>query len=410
MASNLKKFVNPKFLKTCNLPLMRRLMARSAKKPTGFDLSVLDGNEDTARKALRQFFEGPESAYPEGLTADLHRIAALGESQGMRLLLERAKAAHVLIGPKPGSKEDAKADPKYIALLCFLDHKNVFDAASDFLALETTVGLTELRGHSADTVPTIDRTTKAAFESAAHRFLSTEHMGGYCRVSWYEDGDDINVVTVHGREIATEWIVENEKSERVISFRPLSTTVLCYDPFEGRLKIGGLPKAQRAEFASIFAGTMLRRPEFFADEDAQDLYSLEAVEKAGFAFRFDHAYDPGIRGVVVFEAEAERMVMNGPSESRLWSVVVKDRRNALERMGQTTRIGFGDGAYRLGYICFRIEFESDTGRRPRVTVKLAPPGIAAFKRETHEGRIMTLLQRNGLCVDRDTGNATVAAE
>ena len=82
----------------------------------------------------------------------------------------------------------------------------------------------------------------------------------------------------------------------------------------------------------------------------------------------------------------------------------------LSGWARRPEVGFGEGAYRLGYISFRIEFESETGRRPRLTVKLAPPEIAAFKSETHEGRIMTLLQRNGFCVDRDTGNATVAAE
>ena len=410
MATNLKKFVNPKFLKTCDLKLLRRLFSRHQSDSSSIDFSIFDRPDDNARAALRKFFEDTETEYPAGLKADLHRVAALGTSHGMRLLLERAKAKSVFVGPKPGSKEDRKADPKYVAILCFLDHPDIFDAASDLLALETTLALTELRGPSGNIEPKIDRGTKATFESAARKLLSAEHMGGYCRVGWYEDGDDINVVAVHGKEIATEWIVENEKEEKVISYRPLSTTVLSYDPFEGRLKIGGLPKSQRAAFAGIFAETMLGQPEFFAGEGAQDLYSLEAVEKLGFSFQFDHAFDPGVRSVRIVEAQADRVTLNGRAEQKLWSVLIKDRANALERMGQVTKVGFGEGAYRLEHISFRVEFESERKPNPRLTVKLAPPNIAAFRRETHEGRIMTLLQRNGFCVDRDPGRIPVAAE
>ena len=61
---------------------------------------------------------------------------------------------------------------------------------------------------------------------------------------------------------------------------------------------------------------MLGHPEFFAGEGAQDLYSLEAVEKLGFSFRFDHAFDPGIRSVRVFEAEADRSDLEWSAPSR----------------------------------------------------------------------------------------------
>jgi hypothetical protein len=91
-------------------------------------------------------------------------------------------------------------------------------------------------------------------------------------------------------------------------------------------------------------------------------------------------------------------------------VLVKDRTNALERMGQITKVSFGDQAYHLNHMSFRVEFEADRKPYPRVTVKLAPPETAAFKREMHEGQIMTLLQRNGLCVDRKPDDVAVAAE
>ncbi|MEX0853882.1 MAG: hypothetical protein WD036_11460 [Bauldia sp.] len=409
MATNLRKFVNLKFLKTCDLALMRQLMSRYRGAHAGIDLKVFNGEEDEIREALRKFFERPESGYPQALVADLHRIADLGTGHGMRRLLERAKVAGVALSPIP--KESDKADAKYVALKAFLEHREVFDAASDLLSLETTVALTELRGGTGDTKPTLNRKTKAAFEAAAKAFFSSEKMGSHCRIGWYDDGDEVRIVAVHGTEIETEWVVEGEK-EKVISFRPLGTTVLAYDPVEGRLKVGGLPKAQRPVLAAIFARTILKQETFFDRDDAGDLYTLDPVENAGFAFRFDHRFDQGVRSVKVVEAQADRIAATRVNRraNRLWSVLIKDRNNALERMGQVTSVSFGPAAYRLAHIAFRVEFESEARPHPRVTVQLAPPGTAAFKRERFEGRIMDLLRRNGLCLDRKPAEVAVAAE
>ena len=239
MAKNLKKFVNLKFLKTCDLVLMRRLMSRHAAELKGIDLAVLDGDPDPAREALRNFFAGPESGYPRALTADLHHIAELGNQHGMRVLLERAKGAGIALVPAADSDDDRKADAKYVALRSFLDYRALFDAASDLVALEARVALTEFRGIPEDTEATLNDKTKEAFEREARSFFSAEMMGRYCRIGWYDDGDEINIVVVHGTEITTEWVIEND-SERIISFQPAGTAVLTYDPVEGRLKVGGL--------------------------------------------------------------------------------------------------------------------------------------------------------------------------
>jgi hypothetical protein len=132
----LKKFVNPKFVRTCDLKLMRRLLARHATQLKGFEPATLDGDPEAAREALRRFLEGSENNYPSGLKADLHLIEALGNRHGMRLLIERAKAEGVDLEPRASigkKKPDNKwtPDPKYLAILCFLDHRSVFDAASD---------------------------------------------------------------------------------------------------------------------------------------------------------------------------------------------------------------------------------------------------------------------------------------
>ena len=81
MAGNLKKFVNPRFIKTIDLTLMRALLARHDGKFKGFSLDLLDQDEVDARKALQEFLAGAEENYPEGLRGDLHRIAVMAGEQ-----------------------------------------------------------------------------------------------------------------------------------------------------------------------------------------------------------------------------------------------------------------------------------------------------------------------------------------
>jgi hypothetical protein len=408
MARDLKKFVNPKFVRTCDLKLMRRLLAPHKPKIDGFDLGVLDGGEKEARERLGEFLQGDERKYPAGLKADLHRIAELGTGHGMRLLIERAKVEQVNLRPKGIAKKDWKPDAKQLALLCFLDHPSTFNAASDLLAIETRVALSEFRGLTEGAAATLDQATKEAFEQAAKTFLTAELQGNYCRVGWYEDGGEINVVVVHGMELVTETVIEKNE-EKVISFQPAGTAVLSYDPVDGRLKVGGLAKAQRQPFADIFAAAMLAQPQFFGGDDAQHLYTLAPVEKAGFDFQFDHRFDPGIRSVKVTEVQADKVASaGGKSPRRLWSVVVRDREQALQRMKQSTKVSFP--AYSLTHIALSIEFDAETGRKPSVPVKLVPPRDAQFKRHAFEGRVMELLRRNGLCVERKSDQAAIAAE
>jgi hypothetical protein len=189
--------------------------------------------------------------------------------------------------------------------------------------------------------------------------------------------------------------------------------VLSYDPASGRLKIGGFAKAGRPEIAEIFAATMLQRPGFFAAPDAQNLYTLDHFVRDGFGFKFDHAFDAGIRRVMITAIQVDRIGADPRSGKTrtLWSHTVRDGRdNALARMGETTRgISFA-GDWRINHIVIGVDIAVGEKRPVRVTIKLKPPSLAVFKRHRFEARIMTLLRRNGFVHDREPDQAAVAAE
>lgn len=413
MAGDLKKFVNPKFLRTVNLALMRELFARQPEAARGFELANFDRPEPEARPALTAFFEGPAEDLARGIVADLHHIAELGTENGMNLLQARAQSRDIEITPPLDAEGQPIAlDPKQFAILAFLRHRTIFDAVSDLLARDTRSSFEEYVGEDEDVEPQLTEATCAAFETSAREMFRRNYRGAYCRVGWYEDGVQTVLVVTHGSPVSVVPVIAGDQ-EDVISYRSQAHAVLAYNPWTGRLGIAGVPKAQRAELADIFAGHILLRPGFFAGEDCQNLYTLERVERAGTTFTINHDFDPTIQRVEIIEVQLERLGMDGRADEPAVEAafVVKDfRGNALRRAREFNNLlAFGPGQYRLSYMTLRVHFSA--GRRAaKVTVKLKPPTHAIFKRQRFEQSIMNLLHRNGFCRERQPAEAAAAAE
>lgn len=413
MAKNLKKFVNPKFTKTIDLGLLRRLTERHRIALRGFDLGVLDGRADEGRRAVQDFFAGPEDNYPEGLVADLHRIAELGNANGLDIILQQAARLGVTLAPETKTESDqVQQDPKHVAVRVFLDHPDLFEAASDMMALMARTSLAEFIGHDEGIEATTEEPGKAEFEAAAAAMFEKDMRSKYCRVGWYDDADEFVLVIAHGSPVTTTPVVQSGK-EDVISFRAAEHAVLSYASTTGVLKIGGVVKSRQAEIADLFADKILRRPGFFAADDAQKLYTLDPIQRTGFGFMFNHDFDPGIQRVQITEVQVDRIGADPRSgETRtFYSYLARDGRdNALARLGEMMHGARLGSDWRLNYIVIRVHFGAGGAKPRKVTVKLKPPAHAMFKRQQFEGRIMTLLRRNGLVHDREPGKPAVAAE
>jgi hypothetical protein len=413
MPKNLKKFVNPKFTRTIGLQPMRRLLERHRAALCGLDLAVFETDPGAARAALQEFLAGPEENYPEGLVADLHRIAELGDANGLRLLLDVAARLCLPIAPeRDADGGEACQDPKHVALRVFLDFPLVFETASDMLAMAARTSLAEYVGTEEGVEAELSDDSKKAFEAAATRIFEADHRGCYCRVGWYNDADEVNLVITHGSLVRTTPVVDGG-AERVISYRAAEHAVLSYSATAGRLKIGGVAKARRAEVAEVFASTMLNRPGLFAAQDAQNLYTLAPIERVGRGFRFNHAFDPGIREVQIVAAQADLMGANRRTGQPrvLRSVSSRDGfENALVGLFDAMRGEPFGSEWRLNHVDIRVHFDVLGSRPAKVTVKVKPPASAIFKRHRFEDRIMTLLRRNGLVHDRFAHHAAIAAE
>ena len=413
MGSDLKKFVNPKFLKTIDLGLMQELFERqfaTEPRPVAFD-----GVAEAVRKALSEYFEGAVTVWNEGLVADLHLVADLGTSEGLQLILNEARRQGVVLcsqahaDPDAGDPAPAKHDPKHVALHTYLHHRGVFDAASDFLALRLPATLAEFRGPERDVGPDLTSEVVESFRDAARKLFSRNLQGEYCRVGTYEEEGAINMVVSHGSTVSTTPVVDGDR-ERILPLRTIKYATLRYAPAEARLYVGGVTKAQQADLAEIFARHVLGWPGFFTGDDARDLYTLEPISLAGPDFAFDHRYDERILEVRIVAAAADWFEWD--DDEAMWryvrSLESRDVSGALRHF-RGSEVRFGKG-WRLGEITFRVFFRAEAKRPAQVTVRLKPPGTLAFRRTQYEKAIHALIARNGLEKDHDADLVVEAAE
>lgn len=414
MASNLRKFVNERFLKTIDLGLMKEFLGRHSDQLTDFDLSILDGEDEPARKALHDLLSGSEDRYPEGVREELHLIADLGTARGLEVILRFATSMKIDLFPEV-DREDKNGpneahEPKHLALRVFLEHRDLFNVASDQMVLMSRDRLYPYRSKEAGVVVDVTPTKVEEFRQCLLTLFKEAFLGDYCRVGSYVDGDEINFVISHGTTVSTMPVAEGQE-QRVIAFRAIQQAVLRYSEATGILGIGRVIKQHRPAVAEIFANTILGKPGLFANEDAQELYSLSRVEKAGTTFAFSHAYDEAIERVRIIEAAADLMVP-GKKAGQMFvarSLRSRDLSGAALRHFATTPVRFDQG-WRLSELMFRVFFRSEKKPQPQVTVRLRPPAVLEFRRSRYEGHIMDLIQRNGLFNERSAVETADAAE
>lgn len=414
MASDIKKFVNPKFLSTIDLGLMRELFARHFGKD---DIPVaFDGESAEIRAALTDYFEAPITRWSKEVIAVLHRVADLGTRDGLQIVLNEARRQGVVLYPElaveDGENLPAKHEPKHVALHVYLHHPRVFEAAADFQALRAPTAMAEFRGPKRDVGADLTEESTAAFKTAIVELLTEDLHGDYYRLGSYEENGEINLVVSHGTPVSITPIVVG-KREEIVPLRQVKYAVLRYSPAEGLLRISGVAKARQADVAAIFARHILMQPDFFSGKHARDLYTLAPIAAAGPDFAFQHAFDENIIEVRIVSAAADLFAWDEAEQMlryvRSWES--RDASGAALRHFRNSEVRF-DRGWRLGEIRFRVFFRTDSKRPAQVTVRLKPPGTLAFCRTRFEAAIHRLVALNGLEKERshDADLAMVAAE
>ena len=264
MAKTIKKFVNRAFIKTVDLDLLERLFAPfQVRFPGGLPGRPSDDPE--RREALFQMFAAVDEL-PDGLKDALHVVSHMATPNGARLLKEHAdRLGIVLIPPEEteGDGDGRHLSPRHLALRAYIEQRKLFDRVLDVLAFIEPSSTYERSGeeenfHSLHD----DQNACAAFGEACSAFYAGRYHGKYCEVRWYPEGDEVNILVLHGKNMVTT-NVEEAGGERVLSFREISQDTIRYQPSTGFIRTSAQSETERKELARLFAVHLLRRPEFF---------------------------------------------------------------------------------------------------------------------------------------------------
>lgn len=271
MASDLRKFVNLRFLRTIDLALMKRLLARHAGKYKGFSVDLLDQDKDTAWDALRKLLIGGPEDYLECLRADLRRIAELCNTQALEIILAQAGRYKINLFPDTQICDGAPEtgyDPTCIAVRVFLDHPDLFEAAADHLAMLRAHYLEEFVGKERGVTVDLTEEKVETFLTAILDLFPNAFLGNHCRVGAYHYDDEINFVVSHGFTVPTMPVIEGQQ-EPVVSLRQTSLVGLRFFQHTGMLELGPIDYPYQSELVDLFASIILERPGFFDGVEAQ---------------------------------------------------------------------------------------------------------------------------------------------
>jgi len=384
---DVKKFANKKFLKTVDMELLRQFFERF-QDDIDLDLDAL--TPDSVYEFLTEKLG--EDCPPEMLE-DLHKISDMSTDLGMDLLQQRALLSDPPVTLVPMAEtEDGEGgmhiNPRYLSLRTYLEHRGLFAEAHRWLSFIHSSSPEEFLGIEEDVEVDLDDPTRIRFEEAAADYFNARYKGNYCKLSFFEDHDGINILITHGKYPVTTIIIDHDE-EKPFTFREVRQDALGFNPQDGRLKVYAPVQEERAKLAELFADIILKRTDFFAHADCQNLYTLNPLNDDDF--KLDGRWDSEFRNAYVNEVQISDGKRGG-------SALTARGPKALERLNSMNGDGDTNG---WGFVYAKIRFEFLIRQKKRTKmVKIKPPSICTFKRETLEEKIMEHLRRNGFCQPR----------
>ncbi len=307
MAKNIKNFVNREFAKTVDLDLLKRLLDPFSAKII-LDWNALPAAEKDKREAIFEFFRSADERLPAELLDALHKIMVLSDVNGARLLQEQAELAGASLVPKDeieGENDGRHLTPRHLALRAYLEQRPVFERTLDIHAFWAVRSPLELSGDREGVESRHeDEKARTAFAAAASAYFASRYLGRYCDVRWYPEGDEINILVLHGKNAMTANVEENG-AERTLTYREIAQDTIRYDVSSGRVKVSANTAAERKKLVALFAEHLIGDADFFEGEDAQRLYTLEPIRLQGEAFRFAHSWDPEVVSIKVKEIQVD---------------------------------------------------------------------------------------------------------
>ncbi len=410
VARSIKRFFNPKFLQTIDLDLLRRFLSPHLKH-LEIAPNVFDKPEKQARAALLDFFKTAEN-YPQEMMRDLHRIAELGNENGLHNLIDIAALHGKCLLPEEEIGDEAelrRLDPRHVAMRVYLEQPDLFQEASTASACRLPRTSFEYRGRSTNVPAKLDGEAKKLFVERTSEFFRKRLKGGYCDVAALEEDGVFLLVVKHGKT-ATTTLVEQRGEESVLSLRELALASMSYMPSSGVLSVMTQVAKERLFLRDLFAEALLGDKEFFKDAETKPIYTLQPIADRGASFRLAIEGIEGLKSAWVQEIQIQGKKAEGETRSVEGKMLFGNSTNAI---GDLLRLAPNVDLRRfdIAHVKALLRFEQ-SGKKIDIPVIITPPcklSMSTTGRMRFERDILRFLDINGFYADSELADALADA-
>lgn len=412
MATRIRNFVDRAFSRTVDLELLHRLLGPYLDE-IDFDWNGLPEDDVERREAIFNLFARADGRFPAKLQFALYNISTLSTDAGARIVQEIATEAGIDVLSAyrlENAPDDLRFTPRFIALVTWLDHRAIFDRALGAAAFLAHSSKLERDADREDVDPRHNEAgVKEAFAEAARLHFASRYNGHYCDVRWFEDGDLLQVLILHGSKAETK-NVDQEGAEDTLKFREIVQSTIEYDPRRGSIAVGSKSAADAKKLIRLFGEHVLGDGDIFEASAKEELYTLAPLTRLGPAFRFHFDPDGDITHVALREVRVDEAQITATGRLRRspWFLTLGDSENALKRLKEVaSELDVGD--VRIVHAKIDVTIEVDDSEIV-VPVTIRPPRTVSMRDHSHERLILDMLEDNDIRKRRGTDQAAAAAE
>jgi hypothetical protein len=209
MAKRIRNFVDRAFSRTVDLDQLRRLLQPHLGQ-IDFDWPGLPEYERMKREAIFELFAKAGAKFPPSLQFALCNVSTLVTEVGAKIILEIASEVSVDVSAAGGLENDQRFTPRYIALITWLDFRQIFDRALSAAAFFAHASKLEPYADRED-VETLhfEAGVQDSFAEAARLHFASRYNGHYCEVRWFDEDGLLRVLVLHGSKAETKNVDHN---------------------------------------------------------------------------------------------------------------------------------------------------------------------------------------------------------
>lgn len=371
-----RKFNGERFVdKFAEHPQLLRTFARS------FDATYFPDEETFELDAFKELAAEAAARNPD-LLEHLCRAYDLSDPRGHEAICQVAR--------DEGLDIDHSLPVECLAIWLHNTREDLFHFAYDRYAFNQVEKTTIYRIPPPDEVAD-NETALAEFENALKEAFQEDKGSSNVLVRQYEENDRVNIIIYHEKRTQAQLVFKGQADVVApIMLRPAKQDFLSFKRDTGELQIDASFSKEKKVMRRAFAGSFLRDPELFENEEASRVLNLDVIAAADFEL----ALDSPEHSARVTELHFSLPTEGNPS----FTVRSPDVLSTLQEVGLVNQRAAVAQDYltgaRVTFAKLRIQF--GPGKRDKKTIELRAQNSIGFNQSTYHEEVFDYLRKWGI--------------